>query len=275
MEPFPSIQTCIDYYKNYPSNTIFLDASSKHRFINGPRLPNSRFIDLDRMSSMSHGTLPNMLPTMSYYKTLMNSLEITPQHQLIIYGSEGCVTQSRLYFLFYAFNHPYVSWMQGTFSQWEELNGPLDTEIYKYPLNKEDIEDNYPMGEYVRNVMTLKDIELIVSDTSNSKKNILIDTRPHLVYQSGYIPGFQNFPFLDMVDDTLTTLISKEEILEKLESRGIHIESLLQDNKNIIVSCNSGMTACVMICALVKAGVKMEQVCLYDGSWSEWSMSKK
>ena len=64
---------------------------------------------------------------------------------------------------------------------------------------------------------------------------------------AGHIPGALNLPFagLDSVPDEL---VSTED--------------------EIVVYCGSGITACVNILALERAGVSSR---LYAGSWSEWS----
>ena len=58
----------------------------------------------------------------------------------------------------------------------------------------------------------------------------------------------------------------------------VSVENLRRDlftnySKNIISSCGSGVTACVLAFALELIGKKNWQV--YDGSWSEWGLNKE
>ena len=44
----------------------------------------------------------------------------------------------------------------------------------------------------------------------------------------------------------------------------------LTNKKNIITSCGSGVTACILSLAILHSNNILTQV--YDGSWSEWGM---
>ena len=61
--------------------------------------------------------------------------------------------------------------------------------------------------------------------------------------------------------------ISDKEIRDVLDKNNFNY------NKNIISSCGSGVTACVLAFALELIGKKNWQV--YDGSWSEWGSNKE
>jgi len=279
-EAFPSVETCLSYYKSNPTNTIFLDPSDKRRFIHGARLPNSRFIDLEQLSRDSHPTLPNMMPSTNYFTSLLSSLDISSSHQLIIYGSDGCVTQSRLYIMLQSFGHTNISWMQGTLKRWDMLGGELDYDIYHYPKDENNSMNKYPMREYTKYILSRKEVEHVVHklDKEEGRKietnsQVIIDTRLDVVYRAGYIPHSINIPFITMMKDNICELKETDEIIDIFKEYGIRLNNLLRNN--IIIYCNSGMTSCVVMCALVKVGVKIEKMGLYDGSWSEWKENYK
>ena len=64
---------------------------------------------------------------------------------------------------------------------------------------------------------------------------------------AGHIPGARNLPYAD-AESVPDDLVSTED--------------------EIVVYCGSGITACVDVLALERAGVRAR---LYPGSWSEWS----
>jgi thiosulfate/3-mercaptopyruvate sulfurtransferase len=64
---------------------------------------------------------------------------------------------------------------------------------------------------------------------------------------AGHIPGARNLPYAN-AEPVPDDLVSTEQ--------------------EIVVYCGSGVTACVDILALERAGVRAK---LYPGSWSEWS----
>lgn len=84
------------------------------------------------------------------------------------------------------------------------------------------------------------------------------EPRPGL--RMGHLPGSKNVPWDWLVDEgsyqspeKLKTIFAKQQVDIKLPT---------------VVSCDSGMTAAVVLLALILLGNK--NVKLYDGSWAEW-----
>ena len=48
----------------------------------------------------------------------------------------------------------------------------------------------------------------------------------------------------------------------------------LEPDAPIIASCGSGVTAAVLVFALVRSGKALSDISIYDGSWSEWVSSQ-
>lgn len=98
---------------------------------------------------------------------------------------------------------------------------------------------------------------------------VLVDSRSRERYQgeqepldlkAGHIPGALNFPWGGVLrqDGNWKTA---EELVQ-------HFAALPRD-REVIVYCGSGISACPNVLALKRAGFK--QVTLYAGSWSDWS----
>lgn len=179
-----------------------------------------------------------------------------------------------------SFGHTNISWMQGTLKRWDMLGGELDYDIYQYPKDENNCMNTYPMREYTKYILSMKEVERVVHklDKEEGRKietnsQVIIDTRLEVVYRAGYIPHSINIPFLTMMKDNICELKETDEIIGIFKEYGIRLNDLLRNN--IIIYCNSGMTACVVMCALVKVGVKIEKIGLYDGSWSEWKENYK
>lgn len=84
---------------------------------------------------------------------------------------------------------------------------------------------------------------------------------PRAGLRRGHMPGAINLPFQDLFDDGL--LKSKPE-LKSIFAR------LIDDDENIICSCGSGITACIIGFGAFQAGY--QKVSVYDGSWCEWGL---
>ena len=57
------------------------------------------------------------------------------------------------------------------------------------------------------------------------------------------------------------------ELRKTFESAGIDVDDA---DKKLILSCGSGVSACILSTALEECGRDPSSTFLYDGSWSDW-----
>jgi thiosulfate/3-mercaptopyruvate sulfurtransferase len=97
---------------------------------------------------------------------------------------------------------------------------------------------------------------------------VLIDSREEKRYLgleelidpvAGHIPGAMNYPWQSVTDERGVALNRTQQVLRWQE---------LEPDRELVVYCGSGVTACVNILSLQLAGRK--DVKLYAGSWSDW-----
>lgn len=91
------------------------------------------------------------------------------------------------------------------------------------------------------------------------------EPRPNL--PSGHIPGSLNLPFTKLINQETGTLHPTETL------RNIFKEHGIDTTRPLVMTCGSGVTASVLYLAAKEMGV--EDVRVYDGSWSEWASKKK
>lgn len=149
--------------------------------------------------------------------------------------------------------------LEGGFEAWVEAGYSTTTDI-----------TNYSEKTFVPNLrkearVTREDVLKRLGSTDS----ILIDARVPERYaggadsldaKSGHIPGALNYFWEDLLDDS-GNWKSGAALVE-------HFKALPKD-KEIIVYCGSGVTACPNVFALREAG--FEHVKLYSGSWSDWT----
>ena len=87
--------------------------------------------------------------------------------------------------------------------------------------------------------------------------------------RSGHMPGAKNLPFPKVLEDDWCGLKDKTEL-----TRVFGEVVPLEGNGKIVVTCGSGVTACIVATALEKVGVDSERVAVYEGSWAEWGASE-
>ena len=82
---------------------------------------------------------------------------------------------------------------------------------------------------------------------------------PRAELRSGHIPSSLNLPFKVVLDNGYFK--SKAELTEIFEK-------LLVKEQPLILSCGSGITACIIM--LAAELVLKNEKSIYDGSWTEW-----
>jgi thiosulfate/3-mercaptopyruvate sulfurtransferase len=87
------------------------------------------------------------------------------------------------------------------------------------------------------------------------------EAEPRPGVRGGHIPGSRNLPYAQLVDN-------RGLLRTPSELRAIIARAGIDENKPLIASCGSGVTACSLLFALHVLGVT--DTALYDGSWTEW-----
>ncbi|MCA1030438.1 sulfurtransferase [Bacillus timonensis] len=223
-------------------------------------IPGSVYFHLDHDLSSSvqlHGGR-HPLPTLDLFVKKVSKSGIGNKTKVIIYDDQDGAFASRCWWLFKYIGHIDVFVLEENFTQWKNRGLPVSKEISNY---KEKV---YIPSLQSNMLASMKDIK----DTLNTETVQLIDSRESMRYtgemepidkKSGRIPGAQHYFWKNVIDNSgkwkdISELISNFKTLDK--------------NKQIIVYCGSGVTACPNVLALNEAGY--DQVQLYAGSWSDW-----
>ena len=78
----------------------------------------------------------------------------------------------------------------------------------------------------------------------------------------GHIDGSINLPFEEVLNKD-KTFKSAEDILAKFNN--------VKTDEQVVLSCQAGVTACILEVALLSAGHNPAKTSMYDGSWGEYS----
>ena len=226
-------------------------------------IPNAVFIDLEEISNQN-SNLPHMMPDNDYFSKKISSLGINNNDHLVIYDMHGMFSAARIWFMFKAFGHEKVSILNGGFPVWVDTGGKISNQInqlepsnYKADLNKslivsyKEVFDNLSNNKY----------QIIDARSPDRFSGISDEPRPGI--KSGHIPKSKNLYFNDLINPDTKRFV-KKEIIEKLINK-LDIDI----NKDIVCSCGSGVTACILKFALELLN-KNKNIKIYDGSWAEW-----
>ena len=226
-------------------------------------IPNAIFIDLEEISDLN-SDLPHMISDEKYFSEKISSLGISNNDKLIIYDMYGMFSAARIWFVFKVFGHSNVSLLNGGFPAWLDSGGDISNKInelksttYKAKLNKSLI------ANYNQVLKNLSNQKYQVLDARSPDRFSGIGEEPRPGMKSGHIPKSKNLYFNDLINQDTKKFIEKEKIENLIK------KSDIDTKKDIICSCGSGVTACILKFA-IELVRKNKNIKIYDGSWSEW-----
>ena len=239
-----------------------LDAEKE---FNEEHIKNSAFFDINKIAA-SENSLPHMIPSKNEFSSMMQKLGVNKDDVIIFYDNSPFLSSSRGWFLFRYFGHNNILILKGGIKNWKNCNGAVSNE--KINPVQGDFEANMERKELVVN------LDQMISESKNNSK-LILDARSEKRYlgeakeprpelPSGHIPNSKSLPASDLISSN-GYLKSLEELNEYFLNKNINKKN------DIIATCGSGVSACVISIALYCLG--KEDVPIYDGSWTEWASS--
>ncbi len=207
-------------------------------------VPGAAFLGIDQLSDLTaEGQGRHPLPTPEAFAESASQAGIGDGVFVVAYDHGGAGGAARLWWLLRHFGHDDVAVLRGGFDAWL---GPVEAG-----------EPEIERAEFVPRLRpgdTMDADELV--ERLGESGLVVVDARVPERFRgelepidpvAGRIPGAVNWPYPDAEDPP-------QEVLDAPE---------------LVVYCGSGMTACVDLLALARAG--RDDAKLYPGSWSDWS----
>ncbi len=205
-------------------------------------IPGASFLDLDAELSGSEGGGRHPLPSAESFARAASRAGIGPGVLVVAYDQGRTGGGARLWWLLRHFGHADCAVLDGGIGTWL---GPL--------RSGEEEAERVQFEARPREGDTIDAEELLAR--LGDERLVLVDARLPERYRgevepidpvAGHIPGARNWPYMD--SEPPADLLEAEEI---------------------VVYCGSGVSACVDVLALARAGRPGAK--LYPGSWSDWS----
>ncbi len=251
------------------NNIIILDARAgkyaEEQYLK-KHLKGARFIDLEKdlanvpADASKGGRHP--LPDLFDFAKTLSDLGIAEDTPIVIYDDKnGANAAARCWWMLRAFGIVNAQVLDGGFQLAEE--GGLEMSSGEEHIHSSVVK--IP-GEWQWKTATIQEVEQKLANQTAT----VIDVRDAYRYNgesepidpvAGHIPGAINIPFTKNLDEN-GLFLSPEKLKELYSSLA---------NKEVIVHCGSGVTACHTILAMASAGFEIPT--LYIGSWSEWCRS--
>lgn len=238
---------------------VVLDATV-HASPTDPHIPGAQIADLEGHWSDHDSPWPHTKPKLADFQAELRRLGVSSDSHVIVYERNDIFAAPRIWWLLKAFGFDNVSILDGGLSAWEAARLPITTE---------------PTPERAAGDVSLKaregmiiDEEAVLRHLTDADRRILdarstarfegTEAEPRPGLRSGHIPTAASVPYTSLQRDGW--ILSDEELQRILGP--------LVDERPIVTSCGSGVTACVIALALDIIGRK--DVAVYDGSWAQW-----
>ena len=231
----------------------------KHQHIEG-----AYFFDIERMSNNKSNT-PNMLPSKRDFQKYVENFNIHNDSIIVTYGKENLMGASRVWWMFKYFGFENIKVLNKNLDRWKKEKKPISNKIsrkykstFKYLINKKvltkykDILQNYKKSNY------------LILDARNNNRFKGKTEEPRRGLRSGHIPNSKNI-FWKKLTNTKGELSKKKYFSEMIKKNNYK-------NKTIVITCGSGISACVL--SLYLSNFYKINSSVYDGSWAEWGKNK-
>jgi thiosulfate/3-mercaptopyruvate sulfurtransferase len=229
-------------------------------------IPGAIKMDLKNDFAEKEAVYPNTMPTRQQFEMSARALGINESSIIILYDRHGIYSSPRAWWLFKIMGHSEVYILDGGLPKWVEQGFPVE-DLAEYTGVSGNFSASFEEGKMVDYQYVLKNIEsesTQIIDARSSGRFTGTEPEPRAGMRGGHIPSSTNIPTNEVLADG--KLKSPEELKNIFECAGA-------ENKELVFSCGSGITACVLAAAATRAGY--ENVKVFDGSWTEWALREE
>ncbi len=230
-------------------------------------IQNAIFFDIDN-NSKKNTNLPHMLVDADNWEKIVSNMGISRNDKIVIYDNSDVISSCRCWFNFIYFGHDpaLVHVLNGGLKKWinekrDITNKKTNIQISKYKSyeKKELVKDKKSIEKNI-----IKENFKII-DARNKDRFDGKVPEPREGLRSGNIKKSFCIPFNKCLNKN-RTFKSPEELKSVFKTCLKNI-----NEQNIVFSCGSGVTACVLALAYSLINDKYLP-CIYDGSWAEYGL---
>lgn len=225
------------------------------------QIPKARFFDIKKVFSIQGAQFPNTALDPKSFELKAQELGINNDSCIVVYDEYGIYSSPRVWWLFKTMGFDNVAVLDGGFPAWKKGKLQIE-EKQEHSFQKGNFTVNYNAELLINSdtvLSSLNDAAKQILDARSSGRFNSTEPEPRAEIRSGHIPNSKSLPYSSLLNET--ELKSKNELQELFKE-------VSSDNKKLIFSCGSGITACVLALGAEVAGFKNNSV--YDGSWTEW-----
>ncbi len=225
------------------------------------QIPKARFFDIKKKFSDITNPFPSAFPSEIQFQKEAQNLGINGDSAIVVYDDKGIYSSARVWWLFKAFGHSNIAVLDGGFPEWQNMEytiGFMQTYEGAKGNFEAKLQPNYMVFfDEIKSASELKTHKIIDARSSDRFQGKVPEPREGL--RQGAIPNSVNLPYTHLLDNG--KLKAKKEL-----ARSFYM--VTEKDEDIIFSCGSGITACILALGAEISGYK--NILVYDGSWTEY-----
>jgi thiosulfate/3-mercaptopyruvate sulfurtransferase len=226
------------------------------------QLPRTQFFDIKKAFSDLSGEFPSTIPSEAQFQAEARKLGVNNDSAIVVYDDKGIYSSARVWWLFKVFGYKNVAILNGGLPEWRKQGFKTEPKQNNLkPLGSFEAHFKQEYVVYFKDLDTLsKDTNTLILDARASGRFNCEVPEPRAGLRSGTIPNSESLPFANCLENGI--------LKDKNQLQNIFYTLVPDTNTNLIFTCGSGITACVLDLAATIADYKNTRV--YDGSWTEY-----
>lgn len=225
------------------------------------QIQNAVFFDLKNIFLDVEGEFPNTVPSEKHFENEAQKLGINNDSCVVVYDDLGVYSAPRVWWLFRIFGFTNIAVLNGGLPAWKDAGYIVELKKERKPLvgnfktnlNKEKI-------SVTEEVLKASRDNKVILDARSKGRFYATEPEPRKDLRGGHIPNSKSLPYAEL---QLEGKMKSKEELQKIFS------DMNPNKEEMIFSCGSGITACILALGAEESGNTNYSV--YDGSWTEWA----
>jgi len=201
------------------------------------------------------------MPSAQQFTAQVRALGINSDSVLVAYDRVGMFSAARALWMWRAMGHSRVAVLDGGLPAWHKAGCAVEpARAYDGPpgdFSARPVDGLFCDGDEVAAALASGQRPLIDARSAGRFAGQEAEPRPGV--RSGHMPGALNLPYGELLDNG--HFRSPQALRERFAS-------LIGNRQAPLLSCGSGVTACILALAAELAGYSGMSV--YDGSWADW-----
>ena len=229
-------------------------------------IPNAIEFDIKMDFSDTSAEFPNTFPTVHQFETQASKLGITSDSCIVVYDNYGIYSAARVWWMFRTLGFRNIAVLNGGLPEWIKSGYQIASELNLSTIKGDLKAQLHPQKKvaYTDVLEVLGNEEYAIADARSEARFYGKTPEPRAGVRSGHIPGSISMPY--------TSLMNGNKMKSREELEDI-ILPIFKDKKNVLFSCGTGITACVL--GLGASVIGKDNFAIYDGSWTEWGSKKE